>query len=43
MVIDHGLARSLTCLDTAPQLNELAQHAKVLLFTAHAELQTPYS
>jgi len=41
IVLDHGLAGSLTGLDAAPLLKELAPRAKIILFTAHAELQTP--
>ena len=40
IVLDHGLAGSLTGLDAAPLLKELAPRAKIILFTAHAELQT---
>jgi len=39
IVLDHGLAGSLTGLDAAPRLKSLAPHAKIILFTAHAELQ----
>jgi DNA-binding NarL/FixJ family response regulator len=39
IVLDHGLAGVLTGLDAAPQLKELAPQAKIILFTAHAELQ----
>jgi DNA-binding NarL/FixJ family response regulator len=38
-VLDHGLAGSLSGLDAAPLLKELAPHAKIILFTAHAELK----
>jgi len=40
IVLDHGLAGSLTGLDAAPLLKELAPRAKIILFTAFAELQT---
>jgi DNA-binding NarL/FixJ family response regulator len=39
IVLDHGLAGLLTGLDTAPLLKALAPRAKIILFTAHAELQ----
>jgi DNA-binding NarL/FixJ family response regulator len=39
IVLDHGLAGPLTGLDAAPRLKELAPHTKIILFTAHAELQ----
>jgi DNA-binding NarL/FixJ family response regulator len=39
IVLDHGLAGSLTGLDAAPRLKSLAPQAKIILFTAHAELQ----
>jgi DNA-binding NarL/FixJ family response regulator len=39
IVLDHGLAGSLTGLDAAPLPKELAPRAKIILFTAHAELQ----
>lgn len=39
IILDHGLAGSLTGLDAAPQLKVLAPGAKVVLFTAHAELK----
>jgi hypothetical protein len=40
IVLDHGLAGSLTGLDAAPLLKKLAPRAKIILFTAHAELRT---
>lgn len=40
IVLDHALAGSLTGLDAAPLLKELAPRAKIILFTAHAELRT---
>ena len=39
IVLDHGLAGALTGLDAAPQLKEVAPNAKIILFTAHAELR----
>ena len=39
IVLDHGLSGELTGLDAAPRLKELAPQAKIILFTAHAELQ----
>jgi DNA-binding NarL/FixJ family response regulator len=39
IVLDHGLAGPLTGLDAAPLLKELAPRTKIILFTAHAELQ----
>jgi DNA-binding NarL/FixJ family response regulator len=39
-ILDHGLGGLLTGLDAAPLLKELAPRAKIILFTAHAELQT---
>jgi Response regulator containing a CheY-like receiver domain and an HTH DNA-binding domain len=39
IVLDHGLAGSLTGLDAAQRLKELAPNAKIVLFTAHAELK----
>ena len=40
IILDHGLAGTLTGLDAAPMLKELAPGAKIILFTAHAELQS---
>jgi DNA-binding NarL/FixJ family response regulator len=40
IVLDQGLAGALTGLRAAPRLKELAPNAKIILFTAHAELQT---
>ena len=40
IVLDHGLAGSLTGLDAAPLLKDLAPRAKIILFTAHAELRS---
>jgi DNA-binding NarL/FixJ family response regulator len=34
IILDHGLAGSLTGLDAAPLLKELAPRAKIILFTA---------
>jgi DNA-binding NarL/FixJ family response regulator len=39
IVLDQGLSGALTGLETAPRLKELAPNAKIILFTAHAELQ----
>jgi DNA-binding NarL/FixJ family response regulator len=39
IVLDHGLAGVLTGLEAAPQLKELAPQAKIILFTAHGDLQ----
>ena len=39
IVLDHGLAGALTGLEAAPRLKEVAPNAKVILFTAHAELR----
>ena len=39
IVLDHGLAGQLTGLDAAPRLKELAPQAKIILFTARAELK----
>jgi DNA-binding NtrC family response regulator len=39
IVLDHGDAGSLTGLDAAPLLKKLAPDAKIILFTAHAELE----
>jgi len=39
IVLDHGLTGALLGLDAAPRLKELAPQAKIILFTAHAELQ----
>lgn len=39
IVLDHGLAGSLTGLTAAQRLRELAPLAKIILFTAHAELK----
>jgi DNA-binding NarL/FixJ family response regulator len=41
IVLDHGLAGVLTGLEAAPRLKELAPRAKIILFTAHAELRDP--
>ena len=40
IVIDHGLSGQLTGLDAAPRLSELAPQAKIIMFTAHADLKT---
>ena len=39
IILDQSLAGDLTGLDAAPQLKALAPHAKIVLFTAHAELK----
>jgi DNA-binding NarL/FixJ family response regulator len=39
IVLDHGLAGALTGLDAAPKLKRLVPRAKIILFTAHAELE----
>jgi CheY-like chemotaxis protein len=39
IVLDHGLAGELTGLEAASRLKELAPRAKIILFTAHAELR----
>jgi DNA-binding NtrC family response regulator len=40
IVLDHGLSGRLTGLDAAPRLSELAPQAKIIMFTAHADLKT---
>jgi len=39
IVLDHGLSGQLTGLDGAPRLKELAPQAKIIMFTAHADLK----
>jgi len=39
IVLDHGLTGELTGLEAAPLFKKVAPHAKIILFTAHAELQ----
>lgn len=39
IVLDHGLAGPLPGLAAAPLLKELAPAARIIMFTAHAELQ----
>jgi DNA-binding NarL/FixJ family response regulator len=39
IVLDHGLSGELTGLDAAPRLKELAPQAKIIMFTAHADLK----
>lgn len=39
IVLDHGLAGALTGVEAAPRLKEVAPNAKIILFTAHAELR----
>jgi DNA-binding NarL/FixJ family response regulator len=41
IVLDHGLAGELTGLKAAPQFKAVAPNAKIILFTAHAELREP--
>ena len=38
-MLDHGLAGELTGIDAAPRFKEVAPQAKIILFTAHAELR----
>jgi len=39
IVLDHGLSGQLTGLDTAPRFKEMAPQAKIIMFTAHADLK----
>lgn len=39
IVLDHGLAGALTGIKAAPRFKEVAPNAKIILFTAHAELR----
>ena len=39
MVLDNALAGELSGLEAAPRLKELAPQSKIILFTAHADLQ----
>jgi len=39
IVLDHALAGQLTGLDAAPRLKKLAPQAKIIMFTAHADLE----
>jgi len=39
IVLDHGLSGQLTGLDGAPRIKELAPQAKIIMFTAHADLK----
>ena len=41
IVLDHGLAGAMTGLEAAPRFKELVPQAKIILFTAHAELEIP--
>jgi len=43
IVLDHGLAGALTGLEAAPRIKAVAPLAKIILFTAHAELRDPAS
>jgi DNA-binding NarL/FixJ family response regulator len=40
IVLDHGLSGQLTGLDAAPRLKKVAPQAKIITFTAHADLKT---
>ena len=40
IVIEHDLSGQLTGFDAAPRLKELAPQAKIIMFTAHADLKT---
>jgi DNA-binding NarL/FixJ family response regulator len=39
IVLDHGLAGQLTGIEAAPRFKEVAPQAKIILFSAHAELR----
>lgn len=39
IVLDHGLSGVLTGLEAAPRFKAVAPNAKIILFTAHAELR----
>src|SRR5664280_860789 len=39
IVLDHGLSGQLTGLDAAPRFKELDPQAKIIMFTAHADLK----
>ncbi len=39
IVLDHGLTGKLTGLEAAPLFKKVAPQAKIILFTAHAELR----
>ena len=39
IVLDDRLAGSLTGVDAVPQFKDMAPHAKIILFTAHADLE----
>jgi len=41
VVLDHGLAGELTGLEAAARIKEVSPQAKIILFTAHAELRGP--
>lgn len=41
IVLDHGLAGELTGIVAAPRFKEVAPQAKIILFTADAELRDP--
>ena len=40
IALDHGLSGQLTGLDAAPRLKEVDPQAKIIMFTAHADLKT---
>lgn len=41
IVLDHGLTGELTGMEAAPKFKEVAPNAKIILFTARAELRGP--
>ena len=41
IVLDHGLSGELSGLEAAKRFKELAPKSKIILFTAHAELEAP--
>ena len=41
IVLDHDLAGGLTGLEAAAQIKAVSPQAKIILFTAHAELRGP--
>jgi len=41
IVLDHSLPGMLTGIEAAPRLKRVAPRAKIILFTAHAELRNP--
>lgn len=42
IVLDYGLPGDLTGLDAARQLKQLAPQAKIIMFTAHAEIEAEF-